>query len=605
MEGGLSVRATLSFLEVLSSLGILDGEISVESVYDAALATFAPRIRPRGLRSAEEIVREVLDEVLLGKKVPRGLRIDLRPGNRDLSELLRDLMALSVAHRDLPNLKRQPSAGIFLQDLSALLEEKEKGNASRSYLPTLSEVLRNRFYQPAQLGIKTPSMVGNELLDALERFGLMRHDNAQGREGRHKFTQNSANLVGEETAREILGEYYDELVDKETSDQGATSYSLSREDLVKILSELQTLLDLQFRGRIPSLDWLIRSYPNQFPTLAEILERLSSTDSSPESQTLEQYANTSEALTRLLEALKQAGYLESEWRGLRLSVRAYELVFEDVLPEVERAVVYGEHESKRVGAGEGEIVDTRKYRPSDRFQDISMRATMRELVKHHRRNLERGDLRVNQSLPRKSLGITLVVDSSRSMASNGKLMYAKKTAVGLALAAAKKGDRVGVLAFSDYAREVSALTSRIDGFFLRRVAELRPLNSTNVEDALIKASDALTRQELEGQKHIIMVTDGVPTSCNDLLGVYPAQPFGFYYNPYFQRLSQQAALRQAERCRLRDITISAICIDRDQHVDREFCKQLSRIGNGRPYFLRNERDLLRTTLQEYNLVRNQ
>jgi Mg-chelatase subunit ChlD len=228
---------------------------------------------------------------------------------------------------------------------------------------------------------------------------------------------------------------------------------------------------------------------------------------------------------------------------------------------------------------------------------------MRQLVKNRRREPETRDLRTDLKLPTRSLDVVLAIDASRSMAPHGKLLYAKKAAVGLALAATRRGDRVGILSFSDYASDVVDPSGGVDQAFVRRIADLRPLNSTNVEDALRLASSTLQRSQV-GQKHVILITDGVPTSCTELFHSYQYAPYRYYYGSYFREMSIKAAYSQARRLVDNGITISTICVERDEHVDRDFCTSLSRIGKGQPYFLKDERDLPKTTLREYNRARN-
>jgi hypothetical protein len=57
VNGGVSVRATLSFLEVLEALGRIDGSISLDAVYDSAFSTFGGRLRSKGWRNPDEILQ--------------------------------------------------------------------------------------------------------------------------------------------------------------------------------------------------------------------------------------------------------------------------------------------------------------------------------------------------------------------------------------------------------------------------------------------------------------------------------------------------------------------------------------------------------------------
>jgi len=602
VEGGISVRATLSFLEISQAMRLLKGAVTLESVYDAAFSSFGSRLRPRGWRDPEEIVKEVLDEVLFGKKVQEGLR--LQPQSEDeaqaraLRDLMRDLMTLSVAHKHGPNVKEEAKTGIFPKDLTSLMRERyEEGRQS---LPNLTGALMNAVRQSMKSGVFSPNKAVQNLLEGLENFNLMKKETSSGEQDRYKFTKASANLVGEETARRILKEDYEDLVDGNSGEE--VGENLSKEELSQLLNELQHMLDLLRSGRLASsIETLMRFYGDQFPTLAKVLQKLSTMTSGTQSSWDSRFDN-SEELSALLKILEREKYVETA-EGFTLSTKAYELIFEDVLPEVEHALTWGDHEAIRGGGGDGETIDVRRYRTSDRFKDVSVGATIRQLVKNRRRQPESRDFRVDQKLPTKSLGIILAIDSSRSMAPHGKLLYAKKAAVGLALAATRRGDRVGILSFSDYANDVVDPAGSVDQGFIRRVAELRPLNSTNIEDALKLASRTLKRYEL-GQKHIILITDGVPTSCSELFRAYAYPPYRYYYGGYFRGLSVKAAYDQARRCLAEEVTISTICVDRDEHVDRGFCINLSRLGKGQYYFLKDERELPRTTLREYHRARN-
>jgi len=156
-----------------------------------------------------------------------------------------------------------------------------------------------------------------------------------------------------------------------------------------------------------------------------------------------------------------------------------------------------------------------------------------------------------------------------------------------------------VVAFSDGAEEVISLAEDVEGS-VEKVLGLRPLESTNIEEALHLSGEVLLREHSPHQKHIILVTDGEPTSYtlkgkeNDS----EASKYG-YYSPTFSRIT---ALREARALRGRGITISTVCITRYDFGERGFCEKLARIGNGRTYTVRSSKDLLRVTLQEYGKV---
>ncbi|MEM2093985.1 MAG: vWA domain-containing protein [Candidatus Bathyarchaeia archaeon] len=221
------------------------------------------------------------------------------------------------------------------------------------------------------------------------------------------------------------------------------------------------------------------------------------------------------------------------------------------------------------------------------------------MVRHSRTEPSRRDFIVLLKEPRKPFDIVFAIDSSMSMGSDGKLEEAKKTVIGLSLVAEARNDRVGVVAFSDGAEEVIRLTDSL-GSNVEKVLGLRPLESTNIEEALHLSGEILLRERSNRQKHVILVTDGEPTSYtlkgkeNDA----EASKYG-YYSPTFSRI---AALREARALRNRGITISTICITKYDFGERRFCERLAKIGNGRAYNVHGGRGLLRAALEEYSRV---
>jgi len=303
-----------------------------------------------------------------------------------------------------------------------------------------------------------------------------------------------------------------------------------------------------------------------------------------------------EELRNLINILKASGQLEEKNGELKLTHVSYRLILEEVLPEIEDIMMF--RLKPRLGQGEDEdIVDVRRYRPGDRYRDISTRGTIRRLIRRGRDEPMRSDFMVNEKEPHKPLDIIFAVDSSLSMGSDEKLSSAKKAAVGLSLATVARGDHIGIVAFSDGAEEVVKLTEDVERN-IEKIFGLRPLGSTNVEEALHVSGDVFLRSQTLNQKHIILVTDGEPTSYN-VKGKEndpEANKYG-YYSPAFSRI---AALREAKRLRGRGVTISTICITRHDFGEGKFCERLARTGGGRTYIIRSGEGLLLTALQEYN-----
>ena len=315
----------------------------------------------------------------------------------------------------------------------------------------------------------------------------------------------------------------------------------------------------------------------------------------------------------LLEELEQEGYLKSMKgtpKSIKLTTKAYALLFEELIPEVETIVTKSKdgHRSKYVRRQIGErSLDVRQYKNGDSFRDISIQRTIKTLVRQGKQldALDRKDLQIYQKQPPTNMVIALALDTSSSMADFQKLYYARKAAVGLTFAAQKKGDKVGIIAFSDHARVLTQLTFDVN-LVLHKVFQQTPLGNTNIQEALSLSRQLLLNNGgLDGiHKHIIMLSDTVPTTYSVPHGrnADHTEPISL---PERKRYAYQAAVHQAKLCRRHDISLSIVCIKRGHHVDEDFARKLALdIGQGSLYFLENESSLLRATLDDYVTIRN-
>jgi Mg-chelatase subunit ChlD len=201
------------------------------------------------------------------------------------------------------------------------------------------------------------------------------------------------------------------------------------------------------------------------------------------------------------------------------------------------------------------------------------------------------------------MAIALALDISSSMGEFQKLYYGRKAAVGLTYAAQKKGDKVGVIVFSDHARVLTPLTLDVN-LVLHKVFQQTPIGNTNIQEALLLSRHLLLNQGgLNGiHKHIILLSDTVPTTysvLHDSIAKHAELNL-----PERKHYAYQAAVHQAKLCRRHDISLSIVCIRRGHHVDEDFARKLSKIGKGNLYFLENENNLLKTTLEDYMSIRN-
>jgi Ca-activated chloride channel family protein len=111
---------------------------------------------------------------------------------------------------------------------------------------------------------------------------------------------------------------------------------------------------------------------------------------------------------------------------------------------------------------------------------------------------------------REPVALTFVIDVSGSMAMDGRLELVKHS-LALLVEQLRHEDRVSIVAFTTDARVVLGPTSGADRrTILGAIAELRPLDSTNLNEGLRLGYDLATRQMIEGGiNRVVLATDGV------------------------------------------------------------------------------------------------
>ena len=277
-----------------------------------------------------------------------------------------------------------------------------------------------------------------------------------------------------------------------------------------------------------------------------------------------------EALAETLSLLEQEQVLERGRIGWELSRRGISFLLEKLMPRVWAGIYtygYGKHSTgRRLTAGEGRVVGLRRYRFGDRYRDISFKDTMREAVRNRRHVITKEDIRVTNKDIRAKTDIVLVVDLSGTMRQLDKLWYAKESAMALSLAAARSGDRVGVVSFSNLADIVTDITANPHKVTRQVIdLELHENAFTNIGYGILKACQLFARHRGgRASQHIILVSDG------DATAPHPSP--------------QKYALRQAASASRKGITISCVCINKES-TDPELMRRISKVCKGRMYFV--------------------
>jgi uncharacterized protein with von Willebrand factor type A (vWA) domain len=300
-----------------------------------------------------------------------------------------------------------------------------------------------------------------------------------------------------------------------------------------------------------------------------------------------QAADEVEALRRLAETLKAAGYLEQRGRQWVLTPQAIRKIAQralaDVLSQLRRDRP-GRHPVSLRGAGGDPADESKAYEFGDPFL-LDLRETLGNALRRRGPglplHLEAGDFAVRRTELSTRCATALLLDMSRSMIYRGCWTAAKKVALALhaLIRAQYPQDALYVIGFSLYARELDPdevpaviLTDRHYG--------------TNMQHALLLARRLLARHR-GGNRQVLMVTDGEPTAHLEGTEAY------FDY-PTTRRTWQ---LTQAEvlRCAREGVTINTFMLEDSPGLVR-FVTEMSRINRGRAFFVQPDR------LGEYVLV---
>jgi MoxR-like ATPase/Mg-chelatase subunit ChlD len=296
------------------------------------------------------------------------------------------------------------------------------------------------------------------------------------------------------------------------------------------------------------------------------------------------------ALEQLFEKLGEMKVLETTFPGWVLSTKAAQVFLEELFPKIwgyAPSLSEGSHPvGKKAFSGSGKIVGTRKFRTGDRFRDVSIKETIKNTIRAGRTSVEREDIMTFQKEPRTRVEIILLLDISGTMIEGNKLLHAKKAASALALMSSRFGDKMGIVSFSNKAKKELRLTDD-PNILTKKILDLFVLSrgdETNIGEALRIARFMMMREgSTSATKHIILVSDGVPTA---------PQP-----NP------EEFALKEAVEVIRKKITISAICICTEEaSAEPEFLRKITKIGHGR-LFRVGEEELPQSMLSEHEFVR--
>lgn len=283
------------------------------------------------------------------------------------------------------------------------------------------------------------------------------------------------------------------------------------------------------------------------------------------------------AMKKKAEELKGKDLLDKDgFTDKGYSVSAATLYIEELDSILPKGLL-GERIHKKESAT-GEHTTDSVIAPALRYRDISVRRTIKTAVRRKHGKIIAEDLRSHEKKAKGSAYIVYAIDSSGSMKGK-KVETAKKAGIALAYKAILNRDKVGLMVFNTEVKE-EIMPSLDFVNLLRHIAKIRAGAQTDIAETLQRAVQLFPKQNIT--KHLVLLTDAVPTISNDAL---EDDPF-------------KAALKAASTARSAGITISVIGISLDKEGEK-LGEQIVAVGGGKLYSAKHLEDVDKLVLEDY------
>lgn len=581
VERGASVRGSLALKEVAQGYAKLGSSLNRSTLYQASLVTLPHRIRmkPGSEKEPSSIIKEISQEILYDLRFQPE---EKHTKHKKPSPLTRENL-------------RQALEG--LTD-AALKHTTKQESFSSQDLALAQEVMNHPLVQEALKNAKFPTEnqeALSQLLEELEKRGLLEHLTPDQYSLTEKGKESLIERLKQKLERgEISPEQLEEMLGKiknlPTSSSGIPM-EIPKEKMSQFLAEL---MDAQHQGRSlnTSLEDIYVHYTLQekkgVKTASEKLDY--------------------QKLQIMIHQLEEKGLLKvggSRTKHYTLTSRALSKLLEELIPKsssssLTRQAFKKEHEIEKA--------EVRRYKTGDVYRDISIRHTLKEMIKQGKTldAIGRREFRSFDKKPGAQLDIVLCVDVSASMKEQSKLRYAKLALAGLAKAALDKKDRIGIVAFSNVGNVVTPLTDDYRAV-MDSVIRLRADQYTNIGNGLLHARNMLLRDKSGNKKCIILISDGQPNAAlsatqgrEDSLEkeeeivarnyrlpeveMHPGQPATPFRGEDWktrEHLGTKHAIVEARTTRDNDIKISVLLITHKDELGEWIARKIAQIGRGK------------------------
>jgi Mg-chelatase subunit ChlD len=275
------------------------------------------------------------------------------------------------------------------------------------------------------------------------------------------------------------------------------------------------------------------------------------------------------ALQWIIEDLEKQKILRSDdgnsgflLTGFALDILLSHLIDSDVLSDV-RDNFQGFGKSSTIYPGH----DIRRFSSGDTFRDLSIRHTLKEIARKKKSlsDVRYNDLKVFLRERRRSQAdIVFCIDTSGSMGFNQRLTYARLVAAGLARAAFRNGNRVGIVAFNDYSQNTLGITAKDHG--------------------IKSARELLSHSRSHNRKIIVLLTDGQASAISKVA-------FDQLSSVGERDLTEESAYLETRKAVASGVQLSVVYFTPPNETVEQFIKNIARIGKGKVHRVTGLSDL--------------
>ncbi len=274
-----------------------------------------------------------------------------------------------------------------------------------------------------------------------------------------------------------------------------------------------------------------------------------------------------------IEKLKKEGLLDKDGditdKGLSL---ASLVMYVEELDKLEPRGFFGEKVHKKLSKY-GVAEEFRAYKKGDTYRDIAVQKTIKTTIRRGHTKVLKEDLKVHEKKSKAHIYIIYGLDASGSMKGD-KISLSKKAGIALAYKAIQEKDKVGLIAFGSDIKEKVAPTGDFMEI-LRNITKVKASMETNLTKVIAESIKMFP--ETEATKHLILLTDALPTTGKD---------------------PEKEVLEEVGNAKNAKITISLVGINLDEKGTR-FAQKIVELGQGKLYICKDIEELDQIVLEDY------